>query len=294
MQIGAGGAYPTGFLGGEYLDLEIDGVAFRTVFLVADQTLADVVNRINAAAAFAGLNGAVASDSGGELRLTSLITGIASIVNVVGWNTGSTPAVGSITAVAKASLADGETFTLDDGVNPAVTFEFDLAGDGVTAGNVAIVVTADTTAIDIADRMVRVINQQTNLDLTATNVNGTAALVTITNDTDGIAGNVSTWAYVGGAGGFVIVQPIGGTASNVLGLTVASVAGVDPTPAQSPMTLKQMGDTSNESAVESLKAFLLATVETASVTLVNPSATDTVRYRVLLLGDLVDPATLDC
>jgi len=41
-------------------------------------------------------------------------------------------------------------------------------------------------------------------------------------------------------------------------------------------------------------AFLLVTAETTSVTLVNPNPTMPVRYRALLLGDLVDPATLDC
>ena len=33
--------------------------------------------------------------------------------------------VGSIITVSGANLIDGETFTLDDGTNPAVTFEFD-------------------------------------------------------------------------------------------------------------------------------------------------------------------------
>jgi len=290
---GVGGAFPTGFVGGEWLDLEIDGVAFRTTFLVTDSTLADVVNRINAAAAFAGLSGLVASDSAGELRLTSLTTGTASIVNVVAWQTGSTPAVGSMTATTAALTLDTETFTLDDGVNPPVVFEFDKGG-GVTAGNVAVDITTDATAIDVADRMIRVINQTLLLDLTAANANGTTALVTITNDTDGPAGNVTTWADTVADAGFVVVQPVGGTASNVLGLTAASTAGIDPTPAQSPMVLKQMGDTSNPSAVETLKAFLLVTAETTSVTLVNPNPTTPVRYRALLLGDLVDPATLDC
>ncbi len=288
--IGAG--YPTGFVGGETLDLEIDSVAFRTTFLAADQTLADVINRINAAAAFAGLSGLVASDFGGQLRLTSTTTGTASIVQVVAQDTGGTPASGSIIAIAKASLVDGETFTLDDGVNPAVTFEFDDDAS-VAAGNIAVDISTDTSAIEVADRMVRVINQQTNLDLTGFNGGGTVALVTLINDTDGTQGNVTTWAESVTDAGFVVTQPLGGTSLNLLGVTVATVTGLDPTPNQSPMKLKQMGDTSNPSAVESLKSYLLVTAETTVVTLVNPSTTDAVRFRVLLLGDLVDPV-LDC
>lgn len=288
--IGAG--YPTGFAGGETLDLEIDSVAFRTTFLVADQALTDVINRINAAAAFAGLSGLVASDFGGQLRLTSTTTGTASIVEIVAQDTGGTPASGSIIAIPKASLVDGETFTLDDGVNPVVTFEFDDDAS-VAAGNIAVDISTDTSAIEVADRMVRVINQQTNLDLTAFNAGGTVALVTIINDTDGTQGNVTTWAKSVGDGGFVVTQPLGGTSLNLLGVTVGTATGLDPTPNQSPMKLRQMGDTSNPSAVESLKSFLLVTAETTVVTLVNPSTTDAVRFRVLLLGDLVDPV-LDC
>jgi len=79
-----GGVYPTLYAGGETLDLDIDGVPFTTTFDVADQALADVINRINAAAAFAGLDGLVASISGGQLRLTSKTSGLASVVSVTG------------------------------------------------------------------------------------------------------------------------------------------------------------------------------------------------------------------
>ena len=169
---GVGGAYPTGFAGGETLDLEIDGVAFTTTFDDADEPLSAVFARINSAAGLAGIPGLVASDSGGELRLTSNLEGVASEVKVV------------------------------------------AASAGVAA---------------------------------------------------------------------------------ILGLAVpTTVNGVDPTPAMSPFTLKQMGDTSNPSAVDTLKAYLLVTINSTGLTLTNPSSTDAVRYRLLLLGDLVDPADADC
>jgi hypothetical protein len=84
MLTGVGGVYPTLYAGGETLILDVDGVPFTTTFDVLDQALADVINRINAAAAFAGLNGLVASNSGGQLRLTSKTSGLASVVSVTG------------------------------------------------------------------------------------------------------------------------------------------------------------------------------------------------------------------
>jgi len=56
-----------------------------------------------------------------------------------------------VTFVAKASLVDGETFTLTLGLSKTpTTYEFDVAGDGVKSGNVQINVSAVTTAIQIA------------------------------------------------------------------------------------------------------------------------------------------------
>lgn len=87
---GAGGSYPTGFAGvGETLDLVVDGTAFTVTFTAADQSLAQVINRINAAAALAGIAGVggipttVARDTGGsELRIISPLTGTSSTVEV--------------------------------------------------------------------------------------------------------------------------------------------------------------------------------------------------------------------
>lgn len=53
---GVGGIFPTGFLGGETLDVTIDTVAVSTAFLVADQSVTEVVARINAAMLAAGLD----------------------------------------------------------------------------------------------------------------------------------------------------------------------------------------------------------------------------------------------
>ncbi len=79
---GAAGTYPTGFAGGETLNLEVDnGGLVSCSFDALDQTLAQVVNRINSCLALNG-QAPVASDNGGELRLASTITGSTSEIDI--------------------------------------------------------------------------------------------------------------------------------------------------------------------------------------------------------------------
>lgn len=82
---GSGGTYPTGFTGGETLNVEIDnGGVLNVSFESGDSSLAQVVNRINSVAALNG-QGPVASDNGsGELRLEGLTTGVSSEVDIQG------------------------------------------------------------------------------------------------------------------------------------------------------------------------------------------------------------------
>lgn len=79
-----GGTYPTSFTGVETLLLEIDGGGLITcTFDVADQSLAQVINRINACAALNGQPN-IAFDDGGELQITSPTTGTSSEVDIQG------------------------------------------------------------------------------------------------------------------------------------------------------------------------------------------------------------------
>lgn len=57
---------------------------------------------------------------------------------------------GSITCVAKASMADTDFITINDGINAAVVYEFDTAGNGVTGGRVQVNISGATTAADVA------------------------------------------------------------------------------------------------------------------------------------------------
>lgn len=77
---GTGGTFPTGFTGGETAEIRVDSDAARVVvFTAADQSLANVVARINAVLALD-----VASDSGGELQLSSVREGRAARIEIVG------------------------------------------------------------------------------------------------------------------------------------------------------------------------------------------------------------------
>ena len=130
-------------------------------------------------------------------------------------------ASGTIVAVAVANLIDTETFTLDDGVNAAQEFEFDVAGGGIAGAGVAVDVSGVTTDIEVATAMVSAINGVgAGLALTASNAGGTSATVTIVNDVAGSFGNVTTWADTVANVGFIVTQPTSG-AGDVVVLSVA-------------------------------------------------------------------------
>ena len=82
---GSGGVFPTTFVGGETLLLSIDGGPAVTVtFDVADQSAEDCALRINAALALAGYATPRASVVGGQLVITSQLSGASGSVSVTG------------------------------------------------------------------------------------------------------------------------------------------------------------------------------------------------------------------
>ena len=124
-----------------------------------------------------------------------------------------TAAQGTILAIAASSLFDGETFTLDDGQNLPVVYEFDNVPDGVSPGNVVVNISGAVSATDVASLMVSAINGTGSLNLAASNDGGTSSLVTIVNTVSGVVGNV-TWSDSVVDGGFAIGQPSGGVTGN--------------------------------------------------------------------------------
>lgn len=69
-----------------------------------------------------------------------------------------------IVTIPKADFVDGETLTLNSigptGFLVTLTFEFDPAGDGVAGGNVAVDISGDVTAAQVATKLAGVINAQ--------------------------------------------------------------------------------------------------------------------------------------
>jgi hypothetical protein len=166
---GVGGTYPTTFAGGETLSFDIDGSTIAIVFDAADQTLDQVIARINFEAALqhaAFVSVPVAFDNGSQLQLKSPTTGLTSTVAVAAGGTalatlgltGDTTATGAATVpgtsdikvvrpadTAGASAAEGVKAYLMGTVqataltvsNPnaasAVNLEIFVAGDLVAA-----------------------------------------------------------------------------------------------------------------------------------------------------------------
>lgn len=99
----------------------------------------------------------------------------------------SLEATGQIVAVVPGSYADGQTFTLSDGLNTSVVFEIDTVPDGVSPGNVVVDISAAVTADDVATIMEAAINGA-GLNLTLVRTTDT---IDITHDFAGEAGNVA-------------------------------------------------------------------------------------------------------
>lgn len=117
------------------------------------------------------------------------------------------PARGEMTMIPGTDLVDGDNFILDDGVNPAVTFEYDLNGGGIT-GDVAIVYTGIETADEIRDLTVQAINGAASLDITAARAG--SSRVVMVNDQDGVVGNNAIVENVTDAG-FTVTGFSGGS-----------------------------------------------------------------------------------
>lgn len=131
------GTFPTLFVGGETLEIKVDADATRVVVMsAAEQTLLNVVDRINAV-----LAQDIADDNAGELRVRSAIEGGAGRIEVVGGTARATLglATAAIQQVDTATInanTIGGNFTLRTTVNVnGVLTDFDgtyLAGGGDT------------------------------------------------------------------------------------------------------------------------------------------------------------------
>lgn len=138
----------------------------------------------------------LAGNLGDVVFYQSAVTGPAILIKTgagaTDWSTlGGAKAEGSITVPAAEDLADGDNFTIDDGINDAVIYEFD-DDDEVTEGSIAIDLTDLTTAASVAVVVVAAIeanqpalaltdNEDGTIDIVH-RVPGTFANATITED----------------------------------------------------------------------------------------------------------------
>ena len=122
--------------------------------------------------------------------------------------TAAAAATGTITCATVANLADSDYMTIGDGINPPVLYEFDVAGDGVTAGRVQVNVSADTTAAQVAARLrTAILANQPALSVTD-NADGT---LTVTSDIAGAHANITITENVTHAS-FTVAGLTGGAA----------------------------------------------------------------------------------
>lgn len=112
----------------------------------------------------------------GNVLITDTVADTDFLVTGMANGNASTPPTGTIWCIAGSFLVDGETFTIDDGVNPAKVFEFDKDGI-VIPGNVAVPVTNLMSASDVAVAVSNAINLVgTGLAITATFVTRSAGI----------------------------------------------------------------------------------------------------------------------
>lgn len=130
-------------------------------------------------------------------------------------------AAGSIdcdSAAATVTVLDGETVVLDDGTNPAVTFEFDTDTSVVETDTLrAVDVSAALSDDDVKSALISAINGAPTLDITASD--GGAGIVSLVNDAIGAAGNVAIAETVVSAN-FVVTGMTGGLDADRVQLNV--------------------------------------------------------------------------
>lgn len=133
--------------------------------------------------------------------------GTLDILLVTGPTIAAVAATGSITVVAGSNLVDGETFTLNDGVNPAKVFEFD-SNASVTPGREGVVFTGGDAIGVVKAAVIAAINAATPLAITAA-PGGGAGEVLLANDAATAAGNQTILETVANSG-FIVVGMSGG------------------------------------------------------------------------------------
>lgn len=139
-----GATYPTGFAGGEQLAFNVDGTAVTATFEDADESITQVINRLNAAAALAGLQTPVWSNQGGQLLLTSPTTGSGSTVSVTGSATATALGFSSTVSATGANATPNTSKIVLQRLG-------DLSGSGVDGTKAFAILSAKTTGLTLSN-----------------------------------------------------------------------------------------------------------------------------------------------
>lgn len=137
-----------------------------------------------------------------------------------------TRATGTITCVAKASLINGETVTVSDGVNTATAFTWDTAGTGVDTAYVKYINVSSTdltTAAHMATALADAMAAQKQTGVFRVSASPSSAVVTVTSDAAGTAGNVTITETVANAG-FTVAGFTGGAHISTAGFRLSAWA----------------------------------------------------------------------
>jgi uncharacterized phage protein gp47/JayE len=177
----------------------------------------------------------------------------------------ATGSLATIAAVLHAVGVDTDTFILDDGVNPAVTFIFDDDGsvveDAVTR---AVNHTGAETADQMRDLIILAIAGAPLLDITASN--GGPGVVTLINDNIGTAGNQAIVETVGDVG-FVASGMAGGTNTTIGSASAIAVAKAINTQLLDAVAYEVLGRVQIESLVAGANSFVEVTGGSANAEL---------------------------
>lgn len=103
---------------------------------------------------------------------------------------GLTASSGTILLDTKTNHGNADTITVDDKVNPAITFELDKLGDGVIGGNIQVDISTDTSAAQVAARLKTAIDVKIAAGLLAVTSAINTATITLTATNLGTAYNL--------------------------------------------------------------------------------------------------------
>lgn len=151
--------------------------------------------------------------------ISSEVTGLTAWLAANISSGAGTAGTATLTVDTQANLADGQTFTIDDGEN-SVVFEIKkTAAHEVTTGNVEVDITGATTAADVSAICETAINASA-LNVTGVDGGGTVALTNDNQNQATASQNATNAETLGGLG--AITNFVGATDSDALTAAEAS------------------------------------------------------------------------